>query len=294
MNSKTQPRSLVPAWLVLTATLALKSSVAFAQGSLTPPGAPAPMFKTLEQVEPRFPISIIPTNLTVSGSYYLTTNLIQSIDVDAITISADDITIDLNGFALIGTNGVAGGITHGGFIRKNIHISNGTIRNWRNGLMLNGGGYDHMDRLRVHSNTENGIYAVDAFTITDCYIADNGFNGILAQGGQGLIRDCVLRGNGLDAIQVFGNTVILGNRISGPSSLPSTNAGIRALSSGNRIDGNHIARYGNGVLVSASGNTIIRNTASLTATNFAISAGNLTGPTVIAGPFDNPFSNLGY
>src|SRR5436309_14815812 len=78
-----------------------------AQGSLTPPGAPAPTFKTLSQVEPRFPISDFQTNLTVSGSYYLITNLFSGTNSnDAINIRTNmhDITIDLNGFAIISTN----------------------------------------------------------------------------------------------------------------------------------------------------------------------------------------------
>src|SRR6516162_6672773 len=67
-----------------TVTLRLES---LAQGSLTPPGAPAPLFKTLSQVEPRFPISDYQTNLTISGSYYLTTNLFSGPNVnDAINI----------------------------------------------------------------------------------------------------------------------------------------------------------------------------------------------------------------
>src|SRR5438105_5129643 len=40
----------------------------FGQGSLTPPGAPAPSMKTLQQVEPRTPISSAPFTITNSGS----------------------------------------------------------------------------------------------------------------------------------------------------------------------------------------------------------------------------------
>lgn len=51
-------------------------STAFAQGSLTPPpGAPAPTMITLQQIEPRTPISSVPFTITTPGSYYLTTNL---------------------------------------------------------------------------------------------------------------------------------------------------------------------------------------------------------------------------
>ena len=37
----------------LLLTLNLQLTTAFAQGSLTPPGAPAPTMKTLAQIEPR-------------------------------------------------------------------------------------------------------------------------------------------------------------------------------------------------------------------------------------------------
>ena len=58
------PRSqlLVALWLLSTFNLQLST---FAQGSLTPPGAPAQTFKTLQQVEPRTAISSAP--FTVSS-----------------------------------------------------------------------------------------------------------------------------------------------------------------------------------------------------------------------------------
>src|SRR2546427_9663820 len=92
--------------LICSSTFSLQLST-LAQGSLTPPGAPAPTFKTLSQVEPRFPISDFQTNLTVSGSYYLITNLFSGTNSnDAITIRTNmhDMTIDLNGFSIISTN----------------------------------------------------------------------------------------------------------------------------------------------------------------------------------------------
>jgi hypothetical protein len=296
MNATILLRSVAVSLLAILATFTPFLSTVLAQGGLDPSGPPAPMFKTLEQVEPRMAISVIPTNLTVSGSYYLTANLTQAVDIAAITLSANDLTIDLNGFALVGTNGTAVGITSDGFPRKNICIKNGTISNWRVGMLLFGNGNTLIDHVRVRGNTENGIHAIISVTITDCHVTENGYNGILLSASPSLIRDCVVSGNSLDGIQVFGNTMIIGNQCIGFSSLPSTNAGIRATSSGNRIDGNHIAYYGNGVLVSASGNLIIRNTTTLTATNFAVIGGNITGPTntIGTGPSTNPYANFAY
>jgi hypothetical protein len=82
----------------------------FAQGGLTPPGAPAPTMKTLQQIEPRTPISSVPVSILNSGSYYLTDNLDLSYG-DAIFVSANNVTIDLNGFTIRSfdsTNGSVG------------------------------------------------------------------------------------------------------------------------------------------------------------------------------------------
>src|SRR4051812_45809594 len=73
---------------------------AFSQGSLTPPGAPAPTMKSLDQIEARTPISSVPFTISVPGSYYLTTNLTAALNQNGITVSADNVTLDLNGFHL--------------------------------------------------------------------------------------------------------------------------------------------------------------------------------------------------
>jgi hypothetical protein len=73
-----------------------------AQGTLTPPGTPAPTMKTLTQIEPRTPISSAPFTITNSGSYYLTTNLTVS-SGNAIAVDASDVTLDLNGFVISST-----------------------------------------------------------------------------------------------------------------------------------------------------------------------------------------------
>ncbi len=102
----------------------------FAQGSLTPPGAPAPLFKTLGQIEPRTPISSVPFTISVSGSYYLTTNLVCTVS-NAIDIAASGVTLDLSGFTISST--VASAANGGtaillGSALSDITIFNGHIR----------------------------------------------------------------------------------------------------------------------------------------------------------------------
>src|SRR5260370_31801926 len=72
-----------------------------AQGPLTPPGPPAPSMKTLEQIEPRTPISSVSYTVTNAGSYYLTSNLFSGIfGGNGVIIKADTVALSLSGFSL--------------------------------------------------------------------------------------------------------------------------------------------------------------------------------------------------
>ena len=93
----------------------------FAQGSLTPPGAPAPTMKTLEEIEARTniqrTINPLPSDanyhyiISTPGSYYLTGNLSVT-KPNGIHVTVANVTIDLNGFRIARTSGVGGdGIT---------------------------------------------------------------------------------------------------------------------------------------------------------------------------------------
>ena len=77
------------------------------QGALTPPGPPSPTMKSLSQIEPRTAIASS-TTITAPGSYYLTGNLAIS-SGNAITIAANNVALDLNGFTISSTASPAGG-----------------------------------------------------------------------------------------------------------------------------------------------------------------------------------------
>ena len=106
-------------------------------------GGPTPA--TTTQTDPRTPISSAPFTISVSGSYYLTKNLAltssSSIPRNGITIAANNVTLDLNGFTISSTT--AASTTVGGIMLNsgvhNITIMNGFIQGgaWIN----NSGGY---------------------------------------------------------------------------------------------------------------------------------------------------------
>ena len=125
---------------MLISSFILLPSALHAQGSLTPTGAPAPAMLTLNQIEPRTPISSAPITIVQPGSYYLTTNLSVTA-ANAITIVANNVTLDLNGFAISSTApGATGyGIELGNVnATTNISIFNGFISS---GVTNNAGTY---------------------------------------------------------------------------------------------------------------------------------------------------------
>src|SRR6478609_6295158 len=79
-----------------------------AQGPLTPPGAPAPAGKTLQQIEPRTDVATLAGDasavfvISAPGSYYLSGNVAAVAGKAGIAIAAAEVALDLNGFAITG------------------------------------------------------------------------------------------------------------------------------------------------------------------------------------------------
>jgi len=124
--------------LRLLVFVAFPASV-YPQGALVPGGPPGPLYKTLNQIEPRTPISAAPFTVNVPGSYYLTANVSVATG-NAITINTSNVSFDLNGFTITSTQSPA---TNAAAIFINSGFSNITIMNGNvnSGVGFSGGTY---------------------------------------------------------------------------------------------------------------------------------------------------------
>ncbi len=180
---------------LLLSTFNFQLSTCLAQGSLTPPGAPAPTMKTLAQIEPRTPISAAPFTISQPGSYYLTTNLTGVSGSRGITITASDVTLDLGGFAVIGVPGSLDGINVLS-IRTNVTVGNGTVRGWSgDGVDVNNAYRTTLRSMRACANSGSGIYSGIGSVVSECIATGNGNDGIHIA-GESVVRDCVAMENG--------------------------------------------------------------------------------------------------
>lgn len=175
MKIKSSIKHILPALLAVLA-FNVQTLTALGQGALTPPGAPAPTMKSLDQVQPRTPISSLPFSINAPGSYYLTGNLTGGSGTNGITISSSSVTLDLNGFTLSGVAGSTNGIYVVPVASTNITIRNGTVANWG----------------------KTGIYAplAKSSQFVDLRVSGNGFGGIIGGVGNNFVR-CVASGNQL-------------------------------------------------------------------------------------------------
>ena len=165
-------------------------------------------------------ISSLPATISQPGSYYLSQNLTHTNRYsNAITVSADNVTIDLKGYTLFGpgaTLGTSNGIYMNG--RSNVEVRNGTITAFGNNGIWEEDTADVASGHRVIGVRvlSNGGYGIElngsGHAIKNCTAIGNCF--ALTQGGYGGIT-CGL------ACTVVGNVVSY-NAISGINTSPKT------------------------------------------------------------------------
>jgi hypothetical protein len=124
-------------------------------------------------------IPSVPYTVTQPGSYCLTGNLQTAIaSGEAISVQADNVTIDLSGFTLQGTAGVST-LTRGvhSWNRRGITVRNGTIAGFFHGILLDS---NNLDLSRDH--------VVEKVLVRDCT-----YTGIQMEGVAMILRESTIR-----------------------------------------------------------------------------------------------------
>jgi hypothetical protein len=262
--------------LLALATLAVFSLFAVG-GSLEPSAPPGPTMKTLDEVEPRVPISSLPYTISASGSYYLTGDL--TTDSNSISVEANDVTIDLMGYSLTGSGSAGSGVWMGYSPRSNIEIRNGTVRNFLLGVgaMFASHRNVRIIGLRVHGNTAGGLL-LDAkgCLVKDCTVSGNDNWGISC-GDASTVVDNVVYDNNHSGIRAGSGSTITGNMVTDNNSVGisadyvctvaentvvhNTNGGIDANSLCS-VTCNTVGSNGKHGIVVVGGSTVSGNTVS--------------------------------
>jgi Right handed beta helix region len=205
-------------------------STLLAQGPLTPPGAPAPTMKSLDQVEPRTAISSLPFTINQSGSYFLTRNLnFTAASGNAITIAASHVTVDLMGFTLTSANAVTGDAIHINGTLRNITVKNGMIegnttvsisgtapnRTWTVAAAGFSSGINavgpqitgcHFSQLQISGCRVRGLYGAYQATAEQVTATQNGDAGIELI-DDGSVTNCTAYSNGEGGLLASGGRV---------------------------------------------------------------------------------------
>ncbi|MEM1321845.1 MAG: right-handed parallel beta-helix repeat-containing protein [Bacteroidota bacterium] len=136
------------------------------------------------------------------GHYFLRDTLwVTTTNSDGIIINSDNVTLDLNGFAIIaGTPASDNGIFVDGS-HSNITIKNGTVSGFGedgiHGLNADQSTFQH---LLLKNNGDEGLTADFNCLITNCTATGNGTEGFDVDDGT-IIRNCTASHNGAEGIQ---------------------------------------------------------------------------------------------
>lgn len=158
-----------------------------------------------------FQPTTFPIKITKSGSFQLQSNIVvPKANMTAILVQADDVTIELNGYAIIGPTvctgagatlvcaplGTGRGIDAAG--HQNIKVCNGTVRGLGSSGIVTGKGAI-IESVRV---TSNGLVGINVFsgTVTGNTAFGNGSSGI--EVSTGTVSNNTAADNGINGISV--------------------------------------------------------------------------------------------
>ena len=208
-------------------------------------------------------ITSLPYTIASSGFYFITRDLTcTATDSHGITITADNVTLDLMGFSLIGP-GVTGAYHVGIHMNgdsSNVEIRNGTVTNFDNaGIQVgsaSGGKSHRIIDIRAVDNVGNGIFLFSVNnTVKGCTVSGNGEYGIYLSYGSTVTGNTAYN-NGNDGIYADGGSTVTGN-----TAYSNTGDGIYA-GHGSTVIGNTSRSNGAYGINLAINNLVDQNTAT--------------------------------
>jgi hypothetical protein len=163
-----------------------------------------------------YPITI---DGSAGGSYRLTSDLVlPNENTSGITVTADDVTIDLNGFAITGPTTCVGSVPpvctplgNGSGIlasANNLSVSNGTIRGMGNHC-VKPGNFSMIHHLHLRHCGGDGITLGSVSIITNNTVSSVGGDGIRSD--QAVIRTNLINGTAGDGIHATGQSIVESN-----------------------------------------------------------------------------------
>ncbi len=259
-------------------------------GPLAPPPGPiGPTNKTLAEIEPRIAVNAVNTpaesdslfTISQPGSYYLTDNIIGAAGKHGVKITTSDVTLDLNGYALLGVENSLDGVHVSAAGAQRITIRNGSVVGWfEDGVDLSLASRCVVVDVRAESNAHNGLKLGNGSMVAGCSVSGNFSDGLVAgsncsilhtsaslnqgdgvtTGAVCLVNDVDARANKGSGIVVSSNSLVTGSRAMDNGNLGLGN-GVECLNTcaivGNTVSGN--ARDG---VAAGPSSMIVKNVAS--------------------------------
>jgi hypothetical protein len=249
-----------------------------------------------------------PVTLSEPGSYRLMGSLLVPAGTPSgVEITADDVSLDLGGFSIVGPGGTttASGISFSG--RFNVEVRNGAIEGMGNGVYGDGRGHRVLD-LRVSGAARNwGIRLTgDSHLVEGCTVSASD-TGISTGPGSLVRRNSVTAGTGYgvlvdDASVVVENVVAKGDYgivagdgsvVAGCSALGSSIAGILA-GNGSSLTQNSATGNASTGIGAGAGAVVARNSSVANGTGiFVLEGGAIRGNTVSQSSGDGIRSQYG-
>ncbi|MDE2236189.1 MAG: hypothetical protein KGK44_11685 [Gammaproteobacteria bacterium] len=213
------------------------------------------------------PITSLPATISAQGIYCLTGNLGTNITSgNAITISANNVTIDLNSWKLDGGSAGINTSTFGIFsYGNNVTIKNGIVRGFIVGIYQGGSG-DVVQDVLVDTGYYAGIWVdgpgalVEHNQVVNSGNYNNYANGIISSGANSTVSDNIVSGltseSGLDEYGISANgpnSIIRKNVVSNGAIPSNSNSYGIYVSDGGIVANNAVSTFTFGIDITNGG-----------------------------------------